>query len=67
MALTDAENQRITTIEELLNKVQVAISNLASKQQLTSLLLIKQTEINSLTQRVATLEAEVQALQSKLD
>ena len=45
MALTSAEIKRIIAIEEQINKNQVAISNLMSKQQFRQLLLIKEQEI----------------------
>ena len=67
MAFSAAEEDRIKTIEQLLNKVQVAISNLMSKQQFKQLLLIKQKEVDALTKRIETLESEIQVLQSKLD
>lgn len=64
MAWTDAEKDRVEAIETQLNKVQVAIKNLASKLQLRQLLLLKQTEIDSLTTRVADLERMVAILQN---
>mgnify|MGYP001616956409 FL=1 len=66
MALSESELIRITAIEELLNRVQVAITNLASVAQLRQLLLLKQKDLDLLTERVSTLETEVQTLQSKL-
>lgn len=67
MAWTSAENTRVTAIETMLNKVQTAISKLMTKQQMRQLLLIKQKEVDALTLRVAALEEQVAALQSKLD
>lgn len=66
MSFTAAENTRITAIEELLNQVQIAITNLMSKQQMKQLLLIKQAEIDTLTQRVEALETQVATLQSSI-
>ena len=67
MAWTEAENDRVVAIENLLNEVQTAISNLMSKAQMRQLLLIKQSEVDALTQRVEALEAQVRTLQSRLD
>lgn len=66
MALTTAETERIEAIETMLNNLQTAISNLASKQQIRQLILIKQQEIDELTARVASLESQVVILQSSL-
>jgi polyhydroxyalkanoate synthesis regulator phasin len=67
MAWTDAETNRIEAIEDMLNKLQVAINNLASKKQMQQLLLLKQNEIDSLTQRVVTLESQITLLQNLMD
>lgn len=67
MAWTDAETSRINTLEEALNDLATAINHLASKQQLRQLLLIKQTTIDALTLRVASLEAQIATLQSEQD
>ena len=66
MAWTASELQRVLAIEELLNRVQVAITQLASIAQLRQLNLVRQKDVDSLTDRVTTLEAQVAALQSKL-
>jgi polyhydroxyalkanoate synthesis regulator phasin len=66
MAWTDAEEQRIETLEEVVNDLQTAASNLASKQQMQQMLLIKQAEIDALTERVAALESQVTVLQGTL-
>lgn len=63
MAWTDAENQRINAIELMLNKIQTAITNLASQKQLRSIVALKQNEINDLTSRVVALEQQVAILQ----
>lgn len=67
MAFTDAEEKRIAAIEQMLNNLQVAINNLASKQQMRQLLLIRQTEVDELTQRIETLETQVTNLQNTLE
>ncbi len=66
MAFTDAEEIRIQAIEEMINRLQTAISNTMSKQQMRQLLLLKQNEIDALTTRVATLESAIQVLQSSI-
>ena len=66
MAFTDAENQRILTIEETLNDCQTAINNLMTKTQMRQLIMIKQGEIDALTKRVEDLESQLTILQSKL-
>lgn len=66
MAWTDTETQRIEAIEEMLNTLQIAIRNLASKLQVEQLMLIKQTEIDSIKDRVISLESQVTALQSRI-
>lgn len=66
MAFTDAEEARIQDIEEMINALQIAYSNLASKTQLNQLILIKQREIDNLTARVETLESQLTVLQNRL-
>jgi polyhydroxyalkanoate synthesis regulator phasin len=65
MAWTPAETTRVLTLEEAINQMMVMINNLNSKEQVRSLLLIKQNEIDSLTTRVANLEAQVLTLQNR--
>jgi polyhydroxyalkanoate synthesis regulator phasin len=67
MAWTDSETARVVAIEELLNQVQTAIQNLASKAQMRQLLLLKQAEVDALTTRVASLEAQLTVLQNSLE
>lgn len=66
MAWTTAETERITLLETVVNDLQVAVSKLMSKQQMRQLLLVKQQELDALTVRVASLEAQVEVLQSKI-
>lgn len=66
MALTDAELTRIAAIETMLNTVQTALNRMVSQTQMRQLLLVKQAEVDALTARVAALEAQVLALQSKI-
>ncbi len=63
MSWTDAETTRVEAIEKVLNKVQEAIKNLASQQQLRSLAALKQTELNDLKNRVTSLETAIALLQ----
>lgn len=67
MALTTAERARIVTIEEAINTLQTVAANLMTKKQMRQLLAIKQGEIDSLTQRVISLESQMAVLQSRLD
>lgn len=67
MSFSDAEEVRVRAIEEMINTLQIAINNLASKEQMRQLLLIKQSEIDSLTSRIASLEAQLTALQGSID
>jgi len=67
MAWTSAEESRVRAIETMLNKVQVAVTNLVSKLQLNQLLMVKQKEIDALTQRVENLETQVQTLQDNTE
>jgi polyhydroxyalkanoate synthesis regulator phasin len=64
MALTESENARILAIEEMLNNVQVALNQLATKTQLKSLANIRQAEIDTLKEQVAALEQRIFNLES---
>ena len=66
MAWTDAEMDRIATLEEVACELQVSVSNLLAKLQFRQLLLIKQSEISALTTRITTLESQIIALQRQL-
>ncbi len=66
MSFTDSEEARIQAIEQTLNKVQTAIKNLASQQQVRSLNVIRQKEIDNLTTRIEALETLVSNLQKAL-
>jgi polyhydroxyalkanoate synthesis regulator phasin len=65
MAWTAAETARVEAIEKQLNKVQIAIKNLASQQQVRSLSTLKQKEVDELKARVSALEAQLAILQDK--
>jgi hypothetical protein len=66
MAWTSAESDRVKTIEEVVNDLQTAVNNLMSKAQMRQLLFVKQSEVDNLTQRVATLERLLQIVQQHL-
>ena len=67
MAWTDAETQRIEYLETVINSLQTAISNVMSKEQMRQLIIVKQTEVNALTLRVASLESQITILQASQD
>jgi polyhydroxyalkanoate synthesis regulator phasin len=66
MAFTEAEEARIQAIETVLNQMQIAIKNLAAKQQMRQLMLLKQGEVNSIGERVTSLESQIAILQEAL-
>jgi hypothetical protein len=63
---TEAEALRISTIESALNKLQTSVSSLTDKSQLQQLLLLKQSAIEDLQQRVAVLEQMISLLEGLL-
>lgn len=68
MAFSDAEELRIRNIETVLNDLQTAVNdNLASKQQMRQLILIKQSQIEELERRVDSLESQIALLQGSQD
>ena len=62
MTITDAEEARLQTIELYLGTLRDTIDNLASKEQIRQLLLLKQQQVAILVSKVATLEAQLVAL-----
>jgi polyhydroxyalkanoate synthesis regulator phasin len=66
MAFSDSENARVLAIEDMLNKLQIAVNNLASKRQLSQLTMLKQSTIDNLVERVTTLESQIKTLQSSI-
>ena len=66
MALSDAELQRLTAIEEAINNLQIAVSNLATKQMVRHLELLRQRDLDSLETKIAEVEAIVKVLQRAL-
>ena len=67
MSWSTPEEQRVRTIEEVLNDLQTALTNVMSKQQMQQLLLLKQTEVDNLTARVSDLESQITVLQAAQD
>jgi polyhydroxyalkanoate synthesis regulator phasin len=61
-----SDTDRITSLEEFVSLLQIAVSNLASKQQVRQLLLLRQEEITSLTARVAELERVITLLENNV-
>ena len=62
---SDAEIERITNLETALLSLQRAVNNLMSNKQFQQLLLIKQKQIEYLTQRVSELETAIADLENK--
>ena len=65
MSWETAEVQRIINLEEALLSVQRAVNKLLSKKQFQQLLVIKQQQIEYLSQKVSELEADIANLESK--
>lgn len=63
MAWTETEEKRIQAIESAINDLQTALNALATKAQLKQLLNIRQSEIEDLKARVASLESQISLLQ----
>ena len=64
MALTnDQLLERIVIIETKLNEIQTALNNLVSRKQMKALAQLRQSEIEELKTKVATLESQVAVLQ----
>jgi len=66
MSWTTAERTRVAALEVILNQVQVAVTNLAAKQQVRQLTLLKQSEINQLRERIEDLERIVLLLEGAI-
>jgi polyhydroxyalkanoate synthesis regulator phasin len=66
MAFTGTDETRIEAIENAILDLQKAVSNLASKQQVKQLVLIKQEEIISLTARVTELERLITLIENSI-
>lgn len=65
MALTnDQLLDRIEAIETRLNEIQVVLNNLVTAKQMKTLANLRQQEIINLQTDVATLQAQIAALQS---
>lgn len=57
---------RLGTIEEVLNKVQTAMLNLATQEQLRRINLIRQTEIETLKERITEIQNELALINSEV-
>jgi len=62
-----SDSDRITALEKFVEQLQTAVNNLASKQQVRQLLLLKQQEITDLEARVTELERIVSLLENNID
>lgn len=63
MAFTATEEIRVKALEDAVVAIQTAISNLASKEQLRQLTLIKQADIDDLKVQVEELETAIAIIQ----
>jgi predicted nuclease with TOPRIM domain len=64
MALSNQQLQdRIEAIEAAINDMQTALTNIATKQQMKSILNVRQSEIVDLQTRVTSLESQIKVLQ----
>jgi polyhydroxyalkanoate synthesis regulator phasin len=66
MAFSDVEEARISLIEDILIDLMTAVNNLASKQQMRQITLLRQTEITDLTTRITELERLIALLQQRI-
>ena len=57
---------RLATVERVLNNVQVAINNLASLEQLRQINLIRQKDINTLQQDIEDLRNELELVKGEV-
>ena len=62
-----SDSDRITALEKFVEQLQTVVNNLASKQQVRQLLLLKQQEITDLEARVTELERIVSLLENNID
>jgi hypothetical protein len=62
----DQLTAQVIALENMVNIIQAAMNNLATKQQLNSLLSIRQVDIESLKSRVTTLETQMASLDARV-
>lgn len=67
MSWSESETRRVEAIEDMLNEIQVALNNLASKTQLKSLLSLRQSELDTLAALILELQQEITAIKARLD
>jgi polyhydroxyalkanoate synthesis regulator phasin len=65
MSFDATEEARVSYIESTINQMLDWIFGKASKAQLRQLLLVRQTEIDTLTTRVTALESQIIILQNQ--
>ncbi len=58
----DILEQRVLLLEEVVNNIQIAIKNLATRDQLSQLILIRQQDIDSLQTDVTAVQNQVAEL-----
>ena len=67
MALTNQQlEDRVITIENLLNDIQTALNNLVTSRQMIALTSVRQSEIVDLQERVTTIESEILVIQDAI-
>ena len=59
-------HNRIQLIEEVVNSIQVAITNLATNEALSQLLLLRQKDMDSVKQRLTAAEAQIELLKGEV-
>jgi len=64
MAWTTTEIKRIEAIERALNQIQLSMLNLVTRATMVAYTTVRQNEVDSLTTRVAALEARVTTLEN---
>jgi len=65
--MTDSEEARMELIEETINKLLTWVRNLVDKQQFRQLMLIRQQEIDALTDRLTGIESRLDIITSTLN
>ena len=65
-ATLDTLEQRIFLLEEVVNNIQIAIKNLATKDQMSQLVLLRQQDIESLQTDVTALQNQVNEISEEV-
>ena len=66
MAWTTTETNRVESIETALNNIQTAMLNLVNRNQMIAYTTVRQNEIDTLTTKVASLEARMTTLEARV-